>query len=412
MARTGIKDGRPQGPQKNKWGYVNNPRWKVTPMGPLSYDGRESEEPQVWDTKQAKFSNGDIKTHIPCGHWHKPTGEEGGGNGENPVYQIYITGDNNGNIEIFNSNWTLLYSYVIPDYSGKVIYGTEVDEDGYVYVGSRSSPYQINTLSPILALIDTYESPGLCEDDTELQQTQDIIVDISRMKLYAGGQTCYSSQPALHIFTLDIGRNLTVEKIVTLEAAPGGLVFALCQDDTYIYCGTADASGKIYRFNKSTEVVTTWTILIGMNFDESCFEINDGYLYAGGYTSVPNILRLYKIDTSTGNILASYIHGETSYTKGIFFTDDYVYLTSYAYHIFILRLNKSDLTLSLSGNDVSVNAAFNYDPNLLIGYYAEYGYHKYTVGEFNLTDLTDNGITHIINFDYITNINVVEKTWT
>ena len=72
MARTGIKDGREQGPQKNKWGYVNNPRWQISPMGPLHYES--GGEPQVWDPDQKKFVTGEIKVHIPCGHWHTPQG--------------------------------------------------------------------------------------------------------------------------------------------------------------------------------------------------------------------------------------------------------------------------------------------------------------------------------------------------
>jgi hypothetical protein len=89
VARTGIKDGREQGPQKNKWGYVNNPRWQISPMGPLHYES--GGEPQVWDPDQKKFVTGEIKVHLPCGHWHKvPIGgwPEGGGGeeGENRVF--------------------------------------------------------------------------------------------------------------------------------------------------------------------------------------------------------------------------------------------------------------------------------------------------------------------------------------
>jgi hypothetical protein len=89
VARTGIKDGREQGPQKNKWGYVNNPRWQISPMGPLHYES--GGEPQVWDPDQKKFVTGEIKVHIPCGHWHTPQGEGGGGNG----------GEGEGNAQVF-----------------------------------------------------------------------------------------------------------------------------------------------------------------------------------------------------------------------------------------------------------------------------------------------------------------------
>lgn len=59
-------------PQPNKWGYPNNPRWTNTPLAPINYDGRESEEPQVWtlNVQSPRSANGS-KQHIPCGHWHR-----------------------------------------------------------------------------------------------------------------------------------------------------------------------------------------------------------------------------------------------------------------------------------------------------------------------------------------------------
>jgi hypothetical protein len=43
-------------------------------MGPLHYES--GGEPQVWDPDQKKFVTGEIKVHIPCGHWHTPVPEE------------------------------------------------------------------------------------------------------------------------------------------------------------------------------------------------------------------------------------------------------------------------------------------------------------------------------------------------
>ena len=68
------KDNKGAGPwqfaaQQNKWGYLNNPRWMSPPGAPVNYDGRESEEPQVWDINASAINGG--VSHIPCGHWHK-----------------------------------------------------------------------------------------------------------------------------------------------------------------------------------------------------------------------------------------------------------------------------------------------------------------------------------------------------
>jgi hypothetical protein len=66
-------------PQQNKWGYLNNPRWAEPPRefivgGQDDYDGREGEEPQIWDMEgRPKVGRTDAGvTHDPCGHWHKP----------------------------------------------------------------------------------------------------------------------------------------------------------------------------------------------------------------------------------------------------------------------------------------------------------------------------------------------------
>lgn len=72
-----IDDNKGEGPwdfekQKNKWGYLNNPRWMETPGEAVNYDGREDEEPQVWDTDLSKNASRYTQHHIPCGHWHVP----------------------------------------------------------------------------------------------------------------------------------------------------------------------------------------------------------------------------------------------------------------------------------------------------------------------------------------------------
>lgn len=56
-------------PQPNKWGYVNNPRWKSTPVAPINYDS--GGEPQIWSPEQTNHDDAGSGEHFPCGHWHK-----------------------------------------------------------------------------------------------------------------------------------------------------------------------------------------------------------------------------------------------------------------------------------------------------------------------------------------------------
>lgn len=60
--------------QRNKWGYLNNPRWVNPGAAPINYDGNESAEPQVWTLPNQSIAQlrGTQNTHNPCGHWHQP----------------------------------------------------------------------------------------------------------------------------------------------------------------------------------------------------------------------------------------------------------------------------------------------------------------------------------------------------
>jgi hypothetical protein len=44
---------------------------KLMANPPINYNGRESEEPQIWTPRGKRKSAGDSLVHIPCGHWHK-----------------------------------------------------------------------------------------------------------------------------------------------------------------------------------------------------------------------------------------------------------------------------------------------------------------------------------------------------
>lgn len=71
--------------QKNKWGYLNDPRWKKTSEDTTYYDSNPALEPQVWTPhNRGGYSRGDRRVHFQCGHWHKTT------NAVPPViYDIY-----------------------------------------------------------------------------------------------------------------------------------------------------------------------------------------------------------------------------------------------------------------------------------------------------------------------------------
>lgn len=78
-----ITDNKGLGPwdfeeQRNKFGYLNNPKWVNPGAEPVDYTHYKSDEPQVWDPKnESGGSAGVLTIHRPCGHWHKDTDDLG-----------------------------------------------------------------------------------------------------------------------------------------------------------------------------------------------------------------------------------------------------------------------------------------------------------------------------------------------
>ncbi len=88
--------------QVDKWGYLNNPRWKTTPQAPVNYTGNESNEPQIWTPPGAIYSSETSNKHIPCGHWHKkaPSRTYEG--------QVYVCERDVNTIHVFTTDGTLI----------------------------------------------------------------------------------------------------------------------------------------------------------------------------------------------------------------------------------------------------------------------------------------------------------------
>lgn len=91
----------------DKWGYLNNPRWKISPAAPVNYTGDESNEPQIWALPEDKaYSSDNSVVHNPCGHWHKtnditPTGQDYEG-------QVYICDYAGHKVFVYSTSGTLI----------------------------------------------------------------------------------------------------------------------------------------------------------------------------------------------------------------------------------------------------------------------------------------------------------------
>lgn len=158
-----VDDNKGAGPwafteQQDVWGYVNNPRWTDTPGPPVSYTGRESEEPQVWTPSGSGRLDFDSSDHKPCGHWHKTMPAPPGAAGAN-IYGLFESTARIWAVYFDGKRLTYKGVYVPPSgrLSGLVLYRDELLT--VAGVGASASLRQINTqpVNNILNLIqETY----------------------------------------------------------------------------------------------------------------------------------------------------------------------------------------------------------------------------------------------------------------
>ena len=178
----------PFAPQQNKWGYVNNPRWLEPPSTPISYDGREDEEPQVWDmTQSPKVGRADARdTHEPCGHWHRPIATP------EPIYDV----------NLFRVT------------------------DPWLAFGSIQSLF-FNTTAKTLSLVNYYvDSPGVCA------------IEVIGDRVY----TIKGRYDTAQLLELDRFLNITnTYNIFNYYDCTGPRNYHLCYHDGFLYWSSADS---------------------------------------------------------------------------------------------------------------------------------------------------------------------------
>lgn len=129
---TWIDDNKGSGPwdfteQKDKWGYLNNPRWSNNPK-------KEGDSMSAADFSTAKGLSLNPEDHRPCGHWHKHSDIP-----VEPLIPIYIEMHNYGFIqpETFDSEVQETERTIdTADYDGNATYYFEVLGNNHGMVSS------------------------------------------------------------------------------------------------------------------------------------------------------------------------------------------------------------------------------------------------------------------------------------
>jgi hypothetical protein len=210
-------------------------------MGPLHYES--GGEPQVWDPDQKKFVTGEIKVHIPCGHWHTPQGSGGGGNGgEDELEDLYVVGYVNRygyEGETPDLYWVerrdvstgdLIWQYTESDTQGIFLGGGQIagaDESGVYtnFSGTDSGTYSIRKLARDTGTV-------VWTADREFQQPCNPVIrdDYIYVSSFNGIPGSFSS-----IVKLNKNTGITVD---TIASSVGWIIsMAIDEDNGFLYTG-------------------------------------------------------------------------------------------------------------------------------------------------------------------------------
>jgi hypothetical protein len=160
--------------QQNKWGYLNNPRWKVTPQTPVNYTGNESNEPQIWTPPGGIYSANGSGKHLPCGHWHKVAILK------DSIYVPYVfTTDVNNYVSVFNKEGDLINRWgTAGTGNGEFGYpgpwGISVYEEEVYVLDSGNNRVQIFSLEGVFSR--TWGSFGTDVDAGEIRGARDMVI--------------------------------------------------------------------------------------------------------------------------------------------------------------------------------------------------------------------------------------------
>jgi hypothetical protein len=204
----------------------------------------------VWDPDQKKFVTGEIKVHIPCGHWHTPQGSGGGGGGggEYNLDLIYIG----------------TYFNVTP----------EISPPSYIYA------LDTNTLEIVHSI----------QIDDQLA-IADLKVDSTNKKLYAitRSWSAYHAEVIARIYKIDLLTH-TIDTSITTELHPTNRGLSLDVPNGVGYFISYSTNGSITKFSlndlstiavKSTGINTTLDTSIIIDLDNQwLFFTNNSTAYS------------------------------------------------------------------------------------------------------------------------------------
>jgi len=139
------KDCRNQGPwvfekQANKFGYINNPRWRDLVTGEQQGDS------VVWNSNQNPMSAGNSVKHSPCGYWYKGpvTEPKPKPEPEPELFAYFGTNTSPGRVvKVMLSDFTRVGALILDSGENSLVSAVIDQPDGFAYFGTDTSPGRV-----------------------------------------------------------------------------------------------------------------------------------------------------------------------------------------------------------------------------------------------------------------------------
>lgn len=314
---------------------------------PENYDGRESEEPQVWSMEPFRRNRKKTYVHNPCGHWHLPVLGQPAGCLEyvahEPVYPVY--------------NF----------YPKSAIMGT--DRRIYCIMGANS----IMGKTPAKAYIYDRDLNVVLQKDYEVADNLDLVLSTRERGGYIWVLAKKASSPQW-LFQIDMD-----DLSIVSQRCPGDCVVGTDGNNYYmsgLAYGNNSAYGPVYRPTTGQYWESSWTaipagyayhVYADYTTPESywgCnslvdFLVDDTYFYTNSGAYPRNITKrdynMQRIATTTESVVGV---GEMCFSPDeslIAFTGCSLYATGYSK---ILIYRASDLTKKV-GETISTDGFYS-----------------------------------------------------
>ena len=239
------KDCRNSGPwafekQANKFGYINNPRWRDLVTGEQQGDS------VVWNSNQNPMSAGNSVKHSPCGYWYKGLVTEPKPEPESGLFAYFGTSVSPGIVvKIRLSDLTRVGALILNSGENSLISAVIDQPNGFAYFGTNTDPGIV-----VKVRLSDFTRVGALTLNSKEQDLISAVIDQPNGFAYFGTNTGPGRVVKVRL------SDLTKVGALILDWEEQYLVDAVIdQPDGFAYFGTNTSPGKIIKVDLSDFIV-------------------------------------------------------------------------------------------------------------------------------------------------------------